>query len=137
MEEVWIIPCNIKHFDITEHLKTSSTLVWRNSFSIHAGDVAYIYLSAPFSEIKYRCKVVSEEVDDELLQKNAYAIPQKPSHNFYSKKLKYIVMELEQEYPSGTFQLTELKKHGLGQVQIQARADRSLRKYLRDVDAQI
>lgn len=137
MKDYWIIPCNPKHFDVVTHFKAHNTVVWRNSFSIRMGDVAYIYLSAPFSEIRFRCNVISEEVDDETLQENAYAIPTKTSNNFYSKKVKYIVLELDQIFPEGMFRLDELKDHGLGQVQIQARADRRLREFLFSKESQI
>ena len=137
MKDYWIIPCNLKHFDVVSHFESHTTVVWRNSFSIRNGDVAYIYLSAPFSEIRYRCNVIAEEVDDEMLQENTYAIPTKTSNNFYSKRVKYIVLELDQTFPEGTFKLGELKNHGLGQVQIQARADRKLREFMFSREKQI
>lgn len=137
MKDYWIIPCNPKHFDVITRFETDSTVIWRNSFSIRKGDVAYIYLSAPFSEIRYRCNVISEEVDDETLQANAYAIPVKTSNNYFSKRVKYIVLELDRTFPQGKYTLEELKKHGLGQVQIQARADRRLRDYLLATEDQL
>lgn len=134
MAEKWIIPCNTKHFDLVEHFKTNDTAVWKNSFTIKAGDIVYVYLSAPYSEIKYRCLVISDEVSDELLESNKYAIPQKESHNYFSKKTKYIQIQKEFEYPAGTFPLAELREHGLGQVQIQARTDRRVQAYLDSKD---
>lgn len=130
MKEIWIIPCNMKLFNVEEHFKKNDTVIWKNSFSIHTGDVAYIYLSAPYSEIRYRCNVISEKVDEDTLQKNAYAIPTKQSNNYFSKRLKYIILELDKTYPVGYLQLQSLREHGMGQTQIQARADRRLRAYL-------
>ena len=77
MIEHWIIPCNLKVFDVIAHFKANKQVVWKNSFTIKAGDIAYIYLGQPYSEIKYKCRVISNDVDDELLNKNAYAIPAK------------------------------------------------------------
>ena len=130
MKEYWIIPCNIKHYDIMKRFQSKNTVVWRNAFSIHKGDVAYIYLSAPYSEIRFRCNVISEDVDDETISLNSYAIPSKTSNNYFSKRLKYIVLELETVFPEGTFKLEELRKNGMGQTQIQARADRKLKTFL-------
>lgn len=130
MIEKWIIPCNIKRFNLIEHFKTSDTVVWKNSFTIRTGDVVYIYLGAPYGEIRYCCTVVSDAVDEETLQKNKYAIQEKPSNNYFSKKIKYIQLKLECEFPTGMLTLEKLKDHGLGQVQIQARADRALRTYI-------
>lgn len=44
MLEKWIIPCNVKRFNVIEHFKNNDTVVWKNSFTIHAGDIVYIYL---------------------------------------------------------------------------------------------
>ena len=134
MVEKWIIPCNVKRFNIINHFKDTDTVVWKNSFTIREGDIAYIYLGAPFGEIRYRCSVISDTVDDETLEANKYAIQEKKSNNYFSKKIKYIQLKLEQEYPAGLLPLAKLKEHGLGQVQIQARPDRNLSRYLEDID---
>lgn len=137
MSENWIIPCNIKFFDLIKHFETNKTVVWRNAFTIHEGDTAYIYIGSPYSEIRYKCRVISDQVDESLLQANSYAIPAKKSNNYFSKKEKYIVMEYICEYPKSTFTLKNLREHGLGQVQIQARTDRRLQAYLTDVETQL
>lgn len=134
MIEKWIIPCNVKRFDIIEHFKNNETVVWKNSFTIHKGDIAYIYLGAPFGEIRYRCSVISDMVDEQTLQENRYAIQEKNSNNYFSKKIKYIQLKLDYEYPAGFFPLAKLKENGLGQVQIQARPDRNLKRYLEDME---
>ena len=134
MAEKWIIPCNIKFFDLISHFKTNSRVVWKNSFTIKKGDTAYIYIGRPLGEIKYKCLVVNDEVDEQLLQKNRYAIPEKKSNNYFSKKEKYIEMELVSEYPDKTLTLEMLREHGLGQVQIQARTDRRLQRYIDEIE---
>lgn len=134
MVEKWIIPCNVKRFDIINHFKTIDTVVWKNSFTIHKGDIAYIYLGAPFGEIRYRCSVINDTVDEETLEANKYAIQEKKSNNYFSKKIKYIQLKLDYEYPAGMLPLAQLKEYGLGQVQIQARPDRNLSKYLESID---
>ena len=119
MIEKWIIPCNVRFFDLPSHFITNKTVVWKNAFTIKKDDIAYIYIGRPYGEIKYKCHVINDQVDEQLLKENSYAIPQKKSHNYFSKKEKYIQLELVQEYPEGTFLLENLREHGLGQVQIQ------------------
>lgn len=133
MKENWIIPCNTKYFNIIEHFKTTDVVVWKNLFTIHEGDIAYIYLSAPYGEIRYRCIVIKENVDEETLNRNSYAISKKTSNNYYSKKEKYIQLKLDREYPEGTFKRTALLNQGLGQVQIQARTSRRLQSYIDEI----
>ena len=120
-----------------EHFKTNTKVVWRNAFTIRKGDIAYIYIGRPYGEIRYKCRVINDQVDDELLQANKYAIPAKKSNNYFSKKEKYIEMEFVCEYPEGTFSLERLREHGLGQVQIQARTDRRLQAYLTEVESSL
>lgn len=134
MDEKWIIPCNLNHFDIEKHFSQTKRVVWRNPFTIKMGDFAYIYLTAPISAIVFRCRVISDKVSDEDLQNNQYAIPKKRSHNYFSKKTKYIIMELDRVYPKGMLTLDKLRLHGLRQVQIQARANRHLFQYLLESD---
>ena len=130
MVDNWIVPCNVKYFNIIDHFKINSIVVWKNSFTIREGDTAYIYLSAPYSEIRYKCRVISTSVDEETLAANSYAIQEKTSNNYFSKKIKYMKMQLEFEYPSGLLTRQKLIEQGLGQVQIQARTDRSLQNYI-------
>ena len=137
MADNWIIPCNITVFDVISYLKNHNQIVWKNSFSIREGDTAYIYIGRPYGEIRYKCKIISDQVDEHLLKENSYAIPVKKSNNYYSKKEKYIVLELVCEYPEGTFTLNKLREHGLGQVQIQARTDRKLQAYLTEVEDEL
>jgi len=134
MRENWIIPCNLKHFDVIEHFKSNEYVIWKNSFTIRKGDMAYIYIGSPVGEIRYKCEVVSDEVDQELLNSNSYAIVRKESNNYFSKKIKYIQLKLLREYIPGTFTLEKLREHGLGQVQIQARTDRRLQNYISSID---
>ena len=105
MTENWIIPCNVKFFDVITHFKENKRVVWKNSFTIQKGDTAYLYLSNPYGEIRYKCIVVNDKVDDELLRANSYAIPPKKSNNYFSKKEKYIELEYVREFPEGTFLL--------------------------------
>lgn len=130
MIETWIVPCNIKHFDLISHFESSDTVVWKNSFTIKQGDIVYIYIGAPIGEIKYRCTVISDTVSEELLAENKYAVVEKTGNNYFSKKIKYVQLKKEIEYPDNLFVLDELRQNGLGQVQIQARADRRLKAYL-------
>lgn len=134
MTENWIIPCNTKVFDIVSHFKTHKRVVWKNSFTICKGDITYIYIGSPYSEIRFKCVVVNDKVDDELLKQNAYAIPAKKSNNYFSKKEKYIEMEFLCEFPENALPLKTLKEHGLGQVQIQARTDCRLQMFLDEVE---
>lgn len=130
--ENWIIPCNPKFYDIVKHFENNKTIIWRNAASIKAGDSVYIYLGIPYSEIKYRCKVIRDKIPDDILDQNQYAIPKVTFERY-----KYVEMKLECVYPEGTFGFHELKEHGLTQVQKQARVYRELATYLENTEANL
>ena len=141
MQDVFMIPCNVKFYDVISHFNKTSTIVWKRSSTMHVGDKVYVYISSPYSEIKYRCKVINENVDDDILENNAYAIPKEIMKSFFrsqrvkkNRVYKYVQLELEKEYNDGTFPLAELKEHGLGQVQRQERTPKELRAYLERVE---
>ena len=134
MNEKWIIPCNLKYFNVEAHFQTTNEVVWNNTFTMKTGDTVYIYVTAPESAIRFRCKIISDKVDEQKLLENAYAIPKRESHNYFSHKNKYVVLKLERRYPASFLTLAKLRLHGLGQVQMQARANRELNKYLTEAD---
>ena len=137
MVEKWIVPCNIKFFDLISHFRNNKYVVWRNAFTIKKDDIVYIYVGAPYKEIKYKCIVVSDNVNEQLLREHSYAIPKVKSNNYYSKKEKYMELQLLCEYQEGLFSLEELKAHGLGQVQLQARTNRNVQKFLDKIESEI
>lgn len=129
MRENWIVPCNLKFFDVISYFENCDTIIWKRGSSIHENDIVYIYVGAPLSEIKYKCEVVQEKVSIEEIMKNDYAIKKDAP----IKENKYMKLYLLEKYPDGVLCWSELKKHGLGQVQIQARTDRKLYSYIQEV----
>ncbi len=134
MSETWIIPCNLRHFNLIEHFKSHIRVVWRNAFTIKPGDAVYVYVGAPQSKIMYKCIALDTAVDDMILENNKYAIVREQPNNFFSKKVKYVEMMLIGIIEDDYLSLEKLRENGLGQVQIQARAPRSLIHLLEEAD---
>ncbi len=130
MSENWIVPCSVKFFDVVKHFEENDTIVWRKVSALKKGDTAYIYIGAPYSEIKYKCHIVDDDVDEKTLQSNEYAIRKTES----GKRQKYIKMKLDHVYDDGELSLDKLRANGLGQTQIQARTDRRLQAFISNVD---
>ena len=132
MVEHWIIPCSVKHFDVIKHFDSQDEIIWKRTSAIREGDLAYIYVGAPYSEIMYKCVVVSDNVDESTVEKNSYAI----TPNGVKRHPRYVRMKLLFKYPEKFLPFSMLKKAGLGQVQIQARTDRKLQKFLDEKDSE-
>lgn len=129
MIENWIVPCSLKFFDVIKYFDKYDTIVWKRGSAIHVNDIVYIYVGAPLSEIKFKCEVVLEKVDIDEIMANKYAIKE----GTIIKENKYMKLKLLETYEDGLLPWKELKQHGLGQVQIQARTDRKLLEYIRSV----
>lgn len=130
MPNYWIVPCNIKHFDVVSHFKKNTTVVWKNISSVSPGDIVYIYLGVPYREIRYKCLVLNSNVPEEVLAQNRYALSNRPLSRLYQVEIKYMELELVAEYPEGALQLHDLKENGLGQVQVQAKTNSRLQAFI-------
>lgn len=133
MSENWIVPCSVKFYDVVEHLRDKDTIVWRKVSALKEGDVAYLYLGSPYSEIKFKCHVIEDNVDEVTLKNNAYAIKKSDS----LRKYKYIKMKVDFAYPDGVLSLNKLREHGLGQTQTQQRTDRRLQALIDSVNEEL
>lgn len=133
MTENWVVPCSVKFYDVVGHLKERDTIVWRKVSALKQGDVVYLYLGSPYSEIKFKCHIIEDNIDEATLKDNAYAIKESDS----LRKYKYIKLKLDYTYPDGVLSLDKLREHGLGQTQIQARTDRRLQAFIDSVNEEL
>lgn len=132
MSEKWIVPCNTHFFDIVSYLNDNDTVVWKKSYGIKNNDTVYIYVGKPYSEIKYRCKVIDDHVSIEVLQRNRYAVTYKAN-----RTTPYMLLKLEYCYPSGSLPLLALKENGLGQIQRQARVYKTTSDFIDSIEKEI
>lgn len=130
MNNYWIVPCNIEFFDVVEHFKKAKKVIWKNISRVQPGDFVYIYLGVPYKELRYKCVVLNENVSNEVLQHNQYAMPRRPMSPLYQGEIKYMELELLVEYPADLLPLCNLKMNGLGQVQVQSRVNDRLQLYI-------
>lgn len=106
--KTWLVPCNVKNFDIFEYLKTSSVVYFKKNRALKAGDIVYIYLAKPYAEIRFRGVVKESSVnykEARMTQKVANTADR-----------TYVAIEIEKEFDEGTLVYSELKTHGLNQV---------------------
>lgn len=58
----WIVPANPKYYDVEKGFEESDTISWKQSNNIEVGDIVYIYMGAPYSEIQYKCQAVEVNI---------------------------------------------------------------------------
>lgn len=120
----WIIPCNLKYFNVVNYLKNHSSLVWRKTPRIKKGDIVYIYVGIPVKAIKYRCMVVDEDVKKDVLDQNAYAKVGDIEHN-----RKYMQLRVINEY-ADEINLSKIQELGMFMIRRQIKADGKVKRYL-------
>ena len=110
----WIIPCNVKYYDVISAFNCLKKLNWKQSTRIEIGDIVYIYVGRPYSAILYKCGVnkvnlPSPEIDDTVFNKD---------DEVYGHYGNYMELELMDTYAPSLFTLDKLKEYGLtGNIQ--------------------
>lgn len=101
----WIVPANPKFYDIEAALDESKdgTFIWKQSNNVCVGDKVYLYVAAPISAIRYKCKAV--EVD----------IPYNYSDENISMS-KVMRLQLLERYDKVRISFALLKESGVGAV---------------------
>ena len=100
----WVLPTNIKMFDVEDYLDNSDVVYWPRKASIAKDSIVYIYMGSPISAIVYKCKVI--DIDND---------------NMRLKRIK--------KYSKDKYNLTFLKEHNLTSI----RGARTIPKELEDI----
>jgi len=114
----WIIPCNPKYFDIDKAFEENKEILWKQSTDIKVGDIVYMYLASPYSEIRYKCKVTEANIPYEYEDKNL-------------KINKVMKIKLLKKYPENKFSFKLLKEQGLKTVRGPQILSEKLSKFLK------
>ena len=101
----WIIPANPKYYDIETAVNenTDHIFIWKQSTHIAVGDVIYMYIAAPVSAIRYKCKAI--EVDIPCL------------HDDDNVRIRRVMrLQLLETYNKAPIGLKWMKHHGVSTV---------------------
>lgn len=122
----WLIPCNVKNFDIIEHFKKEKTAYFKRNRALSVGDEVYIYVAKPFSEIKFKGHVIKTGIPATEVS-GQYKVS-------CGDEKSFIEVELDKVFPDGTFSGENLKIHGLGQVVNQQIIRGKIEDYILDIE---
>ena len=125
----WIIPCNIKYYDIFGAFSKLKKLDWRQSTKVEAGDIVYVYVARPYSAIMYKCKAnkvdltfAQPDIDDSEFSKES----SEPGHHDL-----YMELELMEAFPQDRYRLETLRECGFrGSFQGPVRAPEQIQRLL-------
>lgn len=107
----WIIPANTKYYDVLRAYATHDEIDWRLTSTPEVGDIVYIYLAKPFQCVKFKTKVVGNNIpysdsikDEEFYTNKAGA---QPDGRLYTR------LALVEKYPDDKITRDFLLQHGV------------------------
>lgn len=113
----WIIPCNIKSYDVISAFQSLKSIDWkqsRNLKSAEVGDMVLIYVSAPYSCIKYVCKIKAVNKPKVTIDDRTFVI----NGENYVDYGNHMELELVNELEESSLNLKALQEYGMkGAVQ--------------------
>lgn len=126
IEDVWVIPCNPKYYDIVGAFNKLDTIEWSQSTNMAVGDTVYIYVGGDYKSIMFKC---------EVLQTELYGNRSSDDLEFYKEMSekpddRYMRLKLIEKYDKDKFPLNELRENGLTSVQGRSKVTPQLLSYL-------
>ncbi|WP_202108544.1 MmcQ/YjbR family DNA-binding protein [Succinivibrio dextrinosolvens] len=114
----WIIPANPEFFNVIEYFSSSDEVIWKQSARLSPGDIAYIYVTSPLSEIRFICEVLQTDIPYEYHDQNL--------------KMKTAVkLKVLNAVPHGFCQIKKMRELGVKAVRGQRTASTDLITYLK------
>ena len=128
LDDIWIIPCNPKLYDIVGAFNNLDVIEWSQPNNTAIGDTVYIYVGEKYKAIMYKCEVVAADL---------YGNRSDEDYKYYKDLAKdpdarYMKLKLLEKYSSDKYPLKELKENGLTSVQGRSKATVQLMKYLKE-----
>lgn len=127
----WIIPCNLKYYDVKGAFSKFKAIDWKQSAkNICVGDIVYIYVGKPISAIKYKCRVNKANLSKVEIDDSEFVINGENYENYGN----HMELELIREYADTELTLDMLVENGLkGNIQGPRRVDVLIRESINKV----
>lgn len=109
----WIIPCNVKYYNVEGAFKRMDILEWKQRTNVEKGDIVYIYIGNPWKQIRYKCIAIAVDMPVPTIDDSEYIL----DGTVYENYGRYMRLKLLEEYAEGLFTYSQLKENGLVSVQ--------------------
>lgn len=123
----WIIPCNIKYYDVKGAFNKFQVIEWKQTVNVQKGDIVYIYIGRPIQQIKYKCVAIDVDLKKATIDDREFVLDGSNYENYG----RYMQLKLIEEYEDGMFNLEQLKSNGLSSVQSPTKIDKQLETYIK------
>jgi len=101
----WIVPANPKYYDIESAVSENAEhiFLWKQSNHIAVGDTVYLYITAPLSAIRYKCRAVEVDIPYQYADENV--------------RMSHVMrLQLLETYDAEPVGINLLKTHGVTAV---------------------
>lgn len=106
----WIIPCNVKYYNVESAFENLKRLDWKQSSKhMRIGDFVYIYVGAPVKAILYKCEVTKTNLTAIEIDDAQYVIDGEK----YLHAPLHMELELIKKYDCDSLSYAKLLEHGL------------------------
>ena len=124
----WIIPCNLKYYDVKGAFSKFKAIDWKQSAkNICVGDIVYIYVGKPISAIKYKCRVNKTNLSKVEIDDSEFVINGENYENYGN----HMELELIREYADTELTRDMLVENGLkGNIQSPRKVDVMIQKII-------
>lgn len=122
----WLIPCNVKNFDIVRHFDANDTAFFKKNRALAVGDIVYIYVASPYSSVRYKGEVIRTGISSSNLP-----------DIYQTKRLdggSYIEVRKTLVFPENLISRETLQENGVGQVVNQQSINGKALDYLLSVE---
>lgn len=113
----WIVPANPAYYDIDGAFAAMKDVGWKQGAGIREGDTVYMYVGAPVSAVRYRCKVTVTDIPLVYEDENV--------------RMKSIMkMDVEKIYPADVCPFSRLQQLGIAAVRGPRRVTEEFLRYM-------
>lgn len=107
---VWVIAGNTDYYDVIGAFNNMTQIEWAQHANYEVDDIVYIYLTLPYAEISYKCRVIATNLSasDRIINDSEYY-----KDGAIAPSDKYIRLELLKSYPHNSLTLKEMKDKGV------------------------
>ena len=111
---IWIIPSNPNFFDLDGCFMKYGAVYWTQHYNFQAGDIAYMYITSPEREIRYKVAIVGNDLPFDAVMEREKEFYVNPS-GFEKKKQhnRMALFTLIEETKSDKLGFEDLIKNGM------------------------
>ena len=125
----WLIPCNMRIYDVCNAFNELKAIDWKQSSNIKCGDIVYIYVGKHISAVMYKCYVNKTDKPEVEIDDSKYVI----DGTNYTNYGRYMELEVLEKYGETLLTYKNIFENGETQVRGPHIISAELSKYIDSV----